>query len=143
MERIEGFCGDNRFLSNFAPVRVALDGVIYPTVEHAYQAAKSLDTDERIMIRKARGPGDAKRLGRIINIRPDWLDVRDRIMTELLMQKFSQPEYMNLLLATGDAYLEETNKWKDVYWGVCAGKGLNHLGRILMQIRSDLREILQ
>jgi len=140
-ERIEGFHGEYEFLSNFVPARVFLSGVSYPTVEHAYQAAKSLDVNERIIIEKARGPGQAKKLGRLIDCRPDWEDVKEEIMRELLIQKFGQPHFMELLLATGDAYLEETNWWKDTYWGVCKGKGLNRLGHLLMEIREHLKEI--
>lgn len=43
------------------------------------------------------------------------------------------------LLATGTRYLEETNTWGDTYWGVCEGKGLNMLGKTLMQVRDELR----
>jgi ribA/ribD-fused uncharacterized protein len=142
MDRIEGFCGENRFLSNFAFARVTLDGVVYSTTEHAYQAAKTLDSSKRAMIKIAKTPGVAKRLGKLLELREDWLDVREGIMTDLLIQKFSQPEYMHQLLSTGDAYLEETNTWNDTFWGVCSGKGLNRLGHILMQIRSDLRQIV-
>lgn len=142
MDRIEGFQNEFRFLSNFEPVRVVLDGVAYPSVEHAYQAAKSLDVNERIIIQKARGPGHAKRLGKIMDCRPDWDDVKERIMTDLCIQKFSQQPYMDLLLSTGDMYIEETNTWKDTHWGVCNGKGENRMGHILMKIRLDLRDIL-
>lgn len=140
-ERIEGFHGEHEFLSNFVPARVVLSGVTYPTVEHAYQAAKSLDLSERVVIEKARGPGQAKKLGQLIQCRPDWEAVKEDIMRDLLIQKFAQPAYAELLLATGDAYLEETNWWKDRYWGVCKGTGLNRLGHLLMEIRADLRGI--
>ncbi|WP_407304112.1 NADAR family protein [Acinetobacter sp.] len=141
MDRIEGFNGEFRFLSNFSPCRVVLSGVTYPTVEHAYQAAKSLDVQERIIIEKALGPGQAKKLGSLINIRPDWEDVKEAIMRDLLIQKFAQPMYMELLLATGEAYIEETNSWRDTYWGVYNGRGLNRLGYLLMEIRTYLKEI--
>lgn len=143
MERIEGFQNEFRFLSNFEPVRVVLDGITYSSVEHAYQAAKSLDVEERKIIQKAAGPGHAKRLGKIMGCREDWDDVKERIMTDLCIQKFAQEPYMSLLLATGDAYIEETNTWKDTHWGVCNGKGKNRMGHILMKIRADLRDILQ
>jgi len=141
MERIEGFKGEFEFLSNFAPVRVVLSGVEYPTVEHAYQAAKSLDVNERLIIQKAKSPGQARKLGRLITMRPDWEDVKEHVMRDLLIQKFAQPRFMEPLLATGDAYLEETNWWKDRYWGVYKGKGLNRLGYLLMEIRSYLKDI--
>lgn len=141
ISRIEGFKNEYEFMSNFVPSRVILDGVIYPTVEHAYQAAKSLDPVQRDMIKKAKTPGQSKRLGQLLVIRTDWEEVKESVMRELLFQKFSQPEFMELLLATGDAYLEETNWWKDRYWGVCEGKGKNRLGFILMEIREALKEI--
>lgn len=142
MERIEGFHNEFEFLSNFVPCRVKLDGVWYPTTEHAYQAAKTLDESERVVIQKAKGPGHAKRLGQLLNIREDWDDVKEDVMRELLIQKFSQSPFMDQLLATEDAFLEETNWWKDTYWGVCNGRGLNRLGYILMAIREDLKQIL-
>lgn len=140
-ERIEGFQNEYRFLSNFEYVRVKLDGVYYPSVEHAYQAAKTLDVNERMLILKAKGPGHAKRLGKLIECRSDWDDVKERIMMDLCIQKFAQEPFRSLLLATGDAYIEETNTWKDTHWGVCNGQGQNHLGYILMDIRTYLREI--
>jgi predicted NAD-dependent protein-ADP-ribosyltransferase YbiA (DUF1768 family) len=64
-------------------------------------------------------------------------------MRDLLIQKFSQDPFKAALLATGDAYLEETNHWGDVYWGVCNGVGQNRLGHALMEIRADLMSIRQ
>lgn len=141
ISRIEGFKNEYEFMSNFVPARVVLDGVIYPTVEHAYQAAKSLDPVQRDIIKKAKTAGQSKRLGALLVLRPDWEEIKESIMRDLLFQKFSQPRFMDRLLATDDAYLEETNWWKDRYWGVCEGRGKNRLGFILMEIREDLREI--
>ena len=59
-------------------------------------------------------------------------------MYDLLKQKFSNPVYKELLLSTGNAYLEETNTWNDCFWGVCNGEGLNNLGKSLMILRNDL-----
>ena len=61
---ITGFFGPYRWLSNFAPSPIDADGLTYPTAEHAYQAAKTLDPDERLGIARARTPAIAKRLGR-------------------------------------------------------------------------------
>jgi len=143
MEKIEGFHNQFDFLSNFVPARVILDGVAYPTVEHAYQAAKSLDVNERIIIEKARGPGQAKKLGQLLTCREDWEDIKERVMFELLIQKFGKSPFLEQLLATGDAYIEETNWWKDTYWGVCNGKGKNRLGHLLMEIRAHIKEIME
>lgn len=129
--------------SNFAPARVSLDGIEYPTVEHAYQAAKTFDGHERQWIAMADRPGEAKRRGRKVKMRPDWDAVKVGIMLDLLTQKFSDPERHRQLLDTGDAPLVEGNNWHDNYWGICncggprcAKGGENMLGRLLMEIRS-------
>ena len=57
-----------------------------------------------------------------------------------MKQKFTKhKDLKEKLLATGDAYLEETNHWHDTFWGVCKGKGQNHLGKILMEVREELK----
>lgn len=138
--RIEAFSGDYRWLSNFYPCDVSLDGDIYPTVEHAFQAAKTADTTMRRVIRQAPTPGLAKKLGRAVKrLRSDWDTQRLTVMLDLLRQKFAHPELRELLLATGDADLVEGNYWNDRYWGSVDGVGENHLGRLLMKVRKELR----
>ena len=144
---IYGFFGDYRFLSNFWYVEVEMDGEYYPSTEHAYQAAKSLDHDIRRQFRfklkyKDGEPiestptcGEAKRLSKKIKLREDWEDVKVDVMRDLLYKKFANSELQNKLLATGDDYLEETNHWNDTFWGVCNDKGLNTLGNLLMEVR--------
>lgn len=136
---IESFQGPYRFLSNFWPARVSLDGESYPSVEHAYQAAKTLDLEARASIRLAASPGFAKRMGRLLTIRPDWDDVRLGVMYQLVQQKFDGP-LGRLLLETGDRELVEGNTWGDRFWGVCLGEGSNHMGKILMSVRAELAE---
>ena len=140
MKRIDEFQGENRFLSNFYPSRVEFDGVVYPTVEHAYQAAKTLDPELRKKVRDAVKPGAAKRLGRGVALRADWETVKCRVMFTLLRWKFHHQPLRGRLLATGDAELVEGNRWGDTYWGVCGGKGENRLGKLLMQVRKELQE---
>jgi predicted NAD-dependent protein-ADP-ribosyltransferase YbiA (DUF1768 family) len=60
-------------------------------------------------------------------------------MEDILMRKFAHLELRGLLLATGDAHLEEGNWWGDYFWGVCKGKGENNLGKILMKVRDFYR----
>ena len=126
-------------MSNFVPVRVKLEDVWYPTTEHAYQAAKTLDKDQRAMIRIAKTPGIAKRLGQKVTKREDWEEVKEQVMLDLLLQKFAKSPFTEQLLATGLAYLEETNTWNDTYWGVCKGQGKNRLGYLLMNVRLVLK----
>ena len=142
MDAIHGFQGEHRFLSNFWSAEVELDGVRFDTVEHAYQAAKFKGNyTVQVRIRAAATPGRAKRAGGIAwGIRPDWGAVKVEVMQGLLEQKFAIPELRELLLATGDAYLEETNIWGDRFWGVCNGTGENNLGKLLMEIRGRIRQ---
>jgi ribA/ribD-fused uncharacterized protein len=141
MVTINSFSGHYRFLSNFYPARVTLDGIEYPTVEHAYQAAKTLDSGERQVVRRAGTPGDAKRAGRRVTKRGNWESVKLTVMGNLLRQKFkSHRDLRQQLLETRDMQLIEGNTWSDTYWGQCDGVGENHLGRLLMQIREELKE---
>jgi len=136
---IDSFQGVYKFLSNFYPVKVKLDGVTYPSVEHAYQAAKTLIPSSRARIRGAATASEAKRIGKTVTLRHDWEEVKLDVMEKLLRQKFSKEPLRTLLLKTGEAELIERNWWHDTFWGVCNKKGENHLGRILMKIRSELR----
>lgn len=129
-----------RFLSNFYPAEVELDGVIYPTVEHAYQAAKSDDPVSREYVRAAPTPAEAKRAGRRLKARKDWDAVKVGIMFVLLLRKFDEGTPLaEKLLATGNRYLEEGNWWGDVFWGVSGGQGKNMLGILLMGVRESLK----
>jgi hypothetical protein len=139
-EQILGFNKEYRFLSNFYPAIVEYDGLEYPSTEHAYQAAKTEDLAQRRRIRESQKPGDAKRSGQNVKMRTDWEQIKLGVMEDLVRQKFTKhKELKENLLATGDAYLEETNHWKDTFWGVCKGVGTNHLGKILMKIRGELK----
>jgi ribA/ribD-fused uncharacterized protein len=136
---IDRFDGEHAFLSNFWPSPIVLDGIIYPTVEHAFQAAKAVDWLERERIAALPTPGAAKRAGRLVTIRPDWERVKVGIMEDLVRRKFADPELTGMLLATGAEELVEGNTWNDRFWGVCRGVGCNELGKILMRVRADLR----
>ena len=147
MADVHGFFGEHRFLSNFWFAEVEYDGVTYPSTEHAYQAAKTLDLVTRQRIREAPQARDAKKIGgdKLQTIvTSDWEDRKYGVMADLVWQKFSKhPHLRDQLLATGDAYLEETNAWNDTYWGVCRGVGSNRLGEILMNVRAALRNGVQ
>jgi len=135
---ITSFQGEYRFLSNFHPSPITIKGQVYPTVEHAYQAGKALYRDEREMIQQAISPGQAKRLGKIVIRKPDFEERKLKYMEKCLREKFKDPRLARLLLNTGSQNLIEGNTWGDRFWGVCHGKGENHLGRLLMKIREEL-----
>jgi len=146
-QRIDDFRGDYFFLSNFAPAQVSLDGMQFPTVEHAYQAAKTLDPQERERIMGASTPDLARKMGRKLSQRPEWPEMKVKIMQDLVWQKFNgHPDLEKLLLATGGSELVEGNTWHDNFWGDCrcsqcaAAPVQNWLGRILMEVRERLRQ---
>lgn len=132
---ITSFKGRYRFLSNFWPVDIIFEDFVYPSVEHAYQAAKTTNSLFRKAIRRATSPRIAKRLGRTVPIRSDWDEIKLSVMRDLLRQKFKGGTLHTRLRETVDVQLIEGNYWGDTFWGVCKGKGENHLGKLLMEIR--------
>lgn len=137
---IYGFFQEYRFLSNFHPCRVWTNGGTYPTSEHAYMAEKTLNQHAREKIAKLKTPQEARAFGQTVKLRYDWEEVKRDRMYVVLTCKFVQNKDLRILLdRTGDKYLEETNWWNDRYWGVCEGEGKNHLGRLLMRVRKELR----
>lgn len=140
MSEIKSFTGKYSFLSNFYPCKVMFEGVRYPSVEHAFQAAKTLDNKERINFSVMRTPATAKYFGRRIHLREDWEEVKDGVMLECLRAKFSNPTVKQLLLSTGDDILIEGNAHGDRYWGQVGGVGKNRLGELLMKVRNELNE---
>ena len=135
MDPIDRFAGEFGFLSNFYPAPVTLDGVEYPTVEHAFQAAKTLDESERAWIRRAQTASIAKKRGREVALRDDWESIKVDVMRDLLRRKFAIPELKIWLRATRGRDLVEGNTWNDRFWGQVDGVGQNWLGRLLMEIR--------
>lgn len=133
---IDKFDGEYRFLSNFYPSVVHFQGRQFPTVEHAYQAAKSFLPEDWDKVLAAATPGAAKRLGRRLTLRGDWDQMKLGFMFRFVQEKFSDDKLCALLLGTGDAVLVEGNTWNDTFWGVCNSKGENWLGRVLMIVRS-------
>jgi ribA/ribD-fused uncharacterized protein len=153
-QQIGEFAGQYRFLSNFWICDTQYGGVIYPSAEHAYQAAKTLDFKQREAIRVAMSPGVAKRMGKHVTIRGDWNHIRVNTMRGIVRDKFTRNVNLGAqLLLTGDTVLVEGNKWHDNFWGICGCSQCqeqfwidhnskvdgNWLGRILMEIRTELR----
>lgn len=134
---ITSFSGEYRFLSNFYPVDIEYGNLTFPSVEHAYVAAKTEDVRERKYIASMSSAGQAKVYGRGLLLRRDWDSVKTPIMTGLVLQKFRNPELRERLKATHPLELIEGNTWGDRYWGQCpVGNGKNILGEILMSTRN-------
>lgn len=139
IEGIYGFNGEYRFLSNFYETPIVYEGITYPSVENAYQAAKTIKLEERQKFTSISSK-EAKSLGKKITLREDWDVIKLQVMWNLLYEKFTRNRKLySALVLTGKAHIEETNWWGDKFWGTCKGEGENHLGKLLMQLREKLK----
>jgi len=140
---ITSFRMNHYFLSNFYPAHVTYLGVSYQTSEHAYQAQKTTIPAEQEDVRQCATPGKAKRMGKLVTMRPDWLHMKARIMGEILWEKFRQnPDIAVQLINTDPRPLIEGNTWGDAFWGAEYDPvsdtwiGRNELGVQLMAVRA-------
>lgn len=134
---INTFRGDYAFLSNYYECPVVFDGLHFLSSEAAFHAQKDKSRECEFVFLS---PDDSKHLGRRVNIRPDWDDVKDEIMYKIVKAKFEQnKDLAEKLIATGNEELQEGNWWGDKYWGVYQGEGRNQLGKTLMRVREELR----
>ena len=133
------FKGTYAFLSNFAECYIGYEGLYFPSVEHAYQAAKTDDPRIRNKILQFKNPGQAKRFGQSLILPDDWEKKKLRVMETLVRKKFNRFPYKRLLLDTDNIPIVEDNTWGDTFWGVCNGVGDNHLGKIIMKIREEIK----
>lgn len=134
---ISGFCKQYRFLSNFYKSPVWYEGVLYPSVENAYQALKFSDEEKRKMFCGI-SSFEAKKIGKTAVLPKNWNLIKVDLMKVLVFNKFSDTDFKKLLLDTKNKELKELNYWGDVFWGMDykTGKGENKLGKILMVVRS-------
>jgi ribA/ribD-fused uncharacterized protein len=167
---IFAFEGKHRFLSNFGDGGAEMYGIFFPTVEHAFAAAKldpngGVFTRAEVLAEMKRiaalpSPGEAKRAGRRRNwdgtqpdeerkgvlrpfLRPDWEEVKLDLITELVRRKFADPVLASALLATGDVPLWEGNTWGDRIWGVVEKDGAFAGKNLLGQILMLIRSELR
>jgi len=138
---VKSFTGEHKFLSNFQSCNVRFEGQAYGSVEHAFQAAKTLDKSKRKPFTHAGRwrACKAKTEGKKLKLRPDWESVKIGIMHDLLRIKFQDPVLKEKLLATEKKVLIEGNDWNDPFWGKVGNKGQNHLGILLMKVRDEIR----
>ncbi len=132
--------------SNFSAHPFTLNGRVWPTSEHYFQAQKFAGTDHEETVRQAKTPSMAAKLGRsrALPLRPDWEAAKEDVMRAALKAKFEQhPKLKALLLATGDAELIEHTR-NDSYWADGGdGSGKNRLGILLMELRAELTANLE
>lgn len=133
--------------SNFSPHEITIQGFYWPTVEHYYQAQKFVGTADANIIPQiyaAQTPEVAAALGRDCKrqVRPDWELVKLKVMREAVRKKFlTHSDIKEVLLSTNDQQLVE-NSPTDYFWGCGEDRtGQNHLGRILMSVREEIRNL--
>lgn len=148
MDKIKEFQDEYRFLSNFWELDnpISFEGLSYRTTEHAYQAAKTLDKEERIKIRDLKSAGQTKRAGKDLKLREDWEQVKLSVMEYIVKQKFQRNKNLKKkLIETGNVEIIEGNTWHDNFWGACTCGSCRHkvkennLGKILMKLREEFQ----
>lgn len=139
-----GFQGT--FLSNFWPVEITYQGLVYPSVENFYQAMKTRDKTKRQIFTKITA-ADAKKRGQSLIFQENWENLKIVVMTYGIRAKFvAGSDLAEQLLLTGNAELVEYNYWHDNFWGDCTcatcskTEGQNNLGKIIMQVRNELQK---
>lgn len=127
--------------SNFSRHEVEIDGKVWPTSEHYYQAMKFFDPEVQEQVRLCQGPGRAADMGRRrdLPLREDWEEVKDDVMRKVLRAKFEQNDAIRRILMDTNCYLIEESP-VDYYWGVGADRsGKNMLGRLLCELREEFK----
>jgi ribA/ribD-fused uncharacterized protein len=145
---IVAFSGKYQFLSNFYLAPVSTQDLLFPSVEHAFQFSKIVKpTKEEINFFTSPGthPANAKHRGKTVELRPDWEEVKIEVMTALVKDKFLPTKGLaDWLVKTAPEKLIHGNSHGDVFWGMTFSSyknmmvGENHLGKILMGVRTDL-----
>jgi len=140
---INKFRGKYSFLSNFYNSPLEFEGRTYKTAEHAFQAAKTDLEHEKNGIAGAWSPAQAKKLGKRIQIRKDWDEVKIDVMYNVLQAKFCDKTLKQKLIDTEDQEIIEGNTWGSLFWGMDVNLdiGHNHLGKLLMRLREEFRNL--
>jgi ribA/ribD-fused uncharacterized protein len=137
------------YFSPYTAHAIEVDGVVYPTVEHAYQCARYTTAEVKEEIHAARSPvkaweASAKYKSTQIS---DFKDpeYKLRVMKDLMRAKALQHEEVRkALLDTGDKEIVKhiyTYPPGDGFWDDGEdGEGANHMGRIWMELREELRQ---
>ena len=127
-------------LSPFSAHQVEIEGVVYKTAEHAYQALR-VKPEVRENIINARSPMEAWRLGQKCKEEGSLLPNLDKlVLMELIFRaKLSQhPDIAEILKVSGERELLKVYE-ADNYWGTGSdGSGKNHMGKLWMKLRSEL-----
>ena len=133
--------------SNLYPRAVEFEGAVYLTAEHAYQAGKPAKKAVREWVLSAPNPALVAMAAHGLyswDVVPNWATVKFDRMRGVLFAKYRQHQDLRtLLLSTGESRLVESTKTNNAVnrlWGEVNGKGENMLGKLLMEVRAELRK---
>lgn len=133
--------------SNLYRRPIFFEGRDFLTAEHAYQAGKPRKENVREWILNAPTPALVAMAAHGLytwDIVPDWSRIKYDRMRQVLHAKFSQhADLRQILISTDDTRLVEAGKADNAVnriWGEVNGKGLNMLGVLLMEVRTELRK---
>jgi ribA/ribD-fused uncharacterized protein len=131
-------------LTNFHYAPYHLDGRIWATCEHYFQANKFVDSpDIYDQIWSAEMPSDVFDIvhKNESHARKNWHSEKEKVLMKALLAKFTQNEYLRkLLIGTGKSKLVQHNA-SDSYWADGGdGTGQNKLGECLMKIRTEVED---
>lgn len=139
---IRDFRGEHSFLSNFAECFIWLRGVLYHSVEAAFQSEKNPSAEWKKFCsdNKRNSVAAIRAAGRMIKLRSDWHNVKDAVMEYCVKQKFKQEPFRSKLLdIPNDCFIVEGNTWGDTYWGADLRMGgRNKLGNMIMQLKATM-----
>lgn len=140
MQKINRFHGKYSWLSNFTKCKIVLNDIEYPSIEHAYQSAKSNLKSWKLFCSTTESPSVVKKHSKTVKLIENWDNVKLVVMKECVKQKYNQCPFKELLINTGNTYIQEGNTWGDTFWGVDLANnyGTNYLGKLIMEVRTDL-----
>ncbi|MBE1489504.1 NADAR family protein [Plantactinospora soyae] len=130
---------EGNFLDIFHPAPVVFEGEVYPSVGHAYYAARIIEQALRVRIRAAPTAFHVRSLSGIGSHRENWADVKLPLMRRLHREKFRDPQLRAELIDTGDRVIVNGSPGGGGFWGASEGDGENQVGRLLMALRRTLR----
>ena len=146
-------------LSQWWPSPFSVDGLTYAAGEHYMMAEKArLFGDHEVLAKILAGgsPGKVKALGRQVRNFDEqvWIERREQVVRTANLAKFQQnPELGAFLFRTGSKVLVEASP-VDRIWGIGLAAddplaaspehwpGANLLGFVLMDVRSQLRDVI-
>jgi len=131
------------FLSNFSSSPIEMEGIIYPTAQHAFLAARTDNPVQKERLSRIKSPFRAKIAASRLPTRAEWPQIERVVLEQVMRLKFRDPTLRQKLASTGDALILLLNDWGDNIDGVCLDQdsghwwGENRVGLILMAIRDE------